>query len=410
MKILFVHQNFPGQFIHLAPELQRLGHECVALTDLINKRESTIRTWRYKYESKPVPAETGRLGRRFIESTDRAAVVARAARILKEDHGFSPDLIIGHSGWGETLFLNLIWPEAKQLIYSEFYYQGIGADTGFDLEFQSGGLNLAFAAQARAAHMAQALAHADLGLAPTKWQAASHPAALRDRIRVIFDGVDTDLVRPDPAAKFTLPDGRILSAGDEVLTFVNRNLEPYRGYHIFMRALPEVLRARPNAQVLIVGGDGVSYGRPPDSGTWKERILAEVRDRLDLGRVHFLGKIPYPDFRKLLQVTRVHAYLTYPFVLSWSMVEAMAAGALVIGSRTAPVEEMIRQDETGLLVDFFDIPGWSQQITEALAEPERFLPLRQAARRHVIENYDLTRVCLPQQLALVKELMGGGAG
>jgi glycosyltransferase involved in cell wall biosynthesis len=260
-------------------------------------------------------------------------------------------------------------------------------------------------AQGRAAPLAQALALADRGLSPTRWQASTHPPALRDRIEVIFDGVDCDRLAPNPTAEFILPDGRVLRVGDEVLTFVNRNLEPYRGYHIFIRALPAVLAARGEAQVVLVGGDAVSYGyMPKQGGTWKDLILAEVKDKLDLSRVHFVGKLPYDRLVDLIHVSRAHAYLTYPFVLSWSMVEAMAAGAMVIGSRTAPVEEVIEDGVTGRLVDFFDIPGWVATLTDALARPEAHQPLRDAARAMARARYDLRSVCLPRQIELLTRL------
>lgn len=401
MKILFVHQNFPGQFLHLAPELQRRGHDCLALTDAANQRPSSTRTLRYRHEVPlPDPAAT-RLGRNFTQMSDRGVSTARAAMQLRAK-GYVPDVIFGHSGWGETLFLKEVWPEAKLLVYAEFYYSGRGQDVGFDPEFDKRGFDAVMVAQGRTAHLGQALLHADAGVSPTGWQASTYPPPLRRMIEVIHDGVDTAVMAPDATASVTLPGGRVLRAGDEVLTFVNRNLEPYRGYHSFMRALPEVLRARSEAQVVIVGGDGVSYGQAPREGSWKERFLAEVRGGLDLDRVHFLGKVPYPTFRALMQVSRAHAYLTYPFVLSWSMLEAMAAGALVVGSATAPVAEVIEDGVNGRLVDFFDIAGWSATLTEALAEPERFAPLRAAARRTILERYDLRGVCLPRMVEYVE--------
>ena len=403
MKVLLVHQNFPGQFLHLAPELARRGHEVLALTDIRNKRETGIRTLRYKHDAPAVDPGACRLGRNYTQQSDRGVTVARACLQLRKDTGYVPDVIFGHSGWGETLFLKEVWPEAKLIVYAEFYYRGRGADVGFDPEAGAAGFDQVMIAQGRAAHLGQALLHADAGVSPTDWQASTYPPALRQMIEVIFDGVDTDAMRPDPAAQVTLPDGRVLRAGDEVLTFVNRNLEPYRGYHTFMRALPDVLAARPAAQVVIVGGDEVSYGPAPKDGRrWKDIHLDEVKDRLDLSRVHFLGKVPYPTFVSLMQVSRAHAYLTYPFVLSWSMLESMAAGALVIGSDTAPVREVIRHGENGLLIDFFDIAGWSRTLTEALAEPERFVPLRKAARQTVLERYDLRTICLPQMVRMVE--------
>ena len=402
MKILFVHQNFPGQFLHLAPELKRRGHAVRALTDSTNTRPSPVEVLRYRHTPQPVDPAATRLGRNYTTMSDRGVTVARAALQMRAQ-GYVPDVIFGHSGWGETLFLKEVWPEAKLIVYAEFYNKGRGADVGFDPEFNPPHFDQVLIAQGRAAHLGQALDHADAGLSPTLWQASTYPPSLRDRIRVIFDGVNSAVLRPDPAAQIALPDGRTLRAGDEVLTFVNRNLEPYRGYHTFMRALPEVLAARPGAQVVIVGGNEVSYGAAPKQGSWKEHFLAEVRDRLDLSRVHFVGKLPYPQFVALMQVSRAHAYLTYPFVLSWSMLEAMAAGAHVVASATAPVMEVIEDGVNGTLVDFFDVPGWSRALTEALAEPERFAPRRLAARQTVLDRYDLQSVCLPQQVAFVEK-------
>ncbi|SNS52984.1 Glycosyltransferase involved in cell wall bisynthesis [[Luteovulum] sphaeroides subsp. megalophilum] len=396
MKILFVHQNFPGQFLHLAPELQGRGHECLALTDGENRREAPIPVLRYRHEAPAPDPQATRLGRNFTQMSDRGVSVARAALQLRDQRGYRPDVIVGHSGWGETLFLKEVWPEAKLLIYAEFYYRGVGQDVGFDPEFDRRGFDGVMIAQGRAAHLGQALLHADAGLSPTEWQASTYPPPLRRMIEVIHDGVDTDAVAPDASARFELPDGRVLRAGEEVLTFVNRNLEPYRGYHIFLRVLPEVLAARPEAQVVLVGGDGVSYGPAPAEGSWKQQFVREVGPRLDLSRVHFVGRVPYDRFKALMQVSRAHAYLTYPFVLSWSLLEAMSAGALVVGSRTAPVEELIEDGRNGLLVDFFDGPGWSRTLIRALAEPERMMPLRAAARATIRDRYDLRRICLPR--------------
>ncbi len=258
------------------------------------------------------------------------------------------------------------------MIYAEFYYRGNGADVGFDPEFSARNFDQVMIAQGRAAHLGQALLHADAGVAPTKWQASTFPPALRPMIEVIHDGVNTERLRPDPEAAFTLADGRVLKAGGEVLSFVNRNLEPYRGYHIFMRALPAVLAARTEAQVVIVGGDEVSYGTAPKGETgWKETILSEVRDRLPMSRVHFMGRVPYGQFVALMQVSRAHAYLSYPFVLSWSMLEAMAAGAHVIASRTAPVEEVIADGRNGTLVDFFDVTRVERCADRCAGQPQR---------------------------------------
>jgi len=402
MKILLIHQNFPGQFLHLASELARRGHEVRALTDASNTRSFPTPAFRYKYEPAKVDPAATRLGRNYTTMSDRGVVVARACMQLREQ-GYVPDVVFGHSGWGETLFLKEVWPEAKLIVYAEFYYRGRGADVGFDPEFNAASFDQVMIAQGRTAHLGQAMLHADAGLSPTKWQASTYPAVLLDRIKVIFDGVDTAVMRPDDSAQLALPDGQLIKAGDEVLTFVNRNLEPYRGYHIFMRALPQVMRARPNAQVVIVGGDEVSYGAAPKGGKgWKDVFLNEVKDRIDMDRVHFMGKVPYASFVKLMQISRAHAYLTYPFVLSWSMLESMAAGAHVVGSDTAPVRELIRDGENGTLVDFFDVKAWEKALTKALARPDKFTDLRRAARQTILEGYDLQSICLPAMVEFVE--------
>ncbi|NBZ86754.1 glycosyltransferase family 4 protein [Stagnihabitans tardus] len=402
MKLLFVHQNFPGQYLYLAPEMKKRGHECIALTDFANTRDSSIPVLKYKHEAPKVDPAVTRLGRNYTQMSDRGVTVARACMQLRQTKGYVPDVIFGHSGWGETLFLKEVWPEAKLLIYAEFYYKGRGADVGFDPEFNPPNFDQVMIAQGRAGHLGQSLLHADAGLAPTEWQASTFPPKLREMIKVIHDGVNTDVMAPNPQAQVTLPDGRILHAGDEVLTFVNRNLEPYRGYHTFMRALPEVMAARPNAQVVIVGGDEVSYGSAPkDRKGWKELILSEVADKLDMNRVHFMGKVPYDQFVAIMQISRAHAYLTYPFVLSWSMIEAMSAGAHVVGSSTAPVTEVIRDGVNGSLVDFFDVKGWSAKLIHALAEPEAYDAIRIAARRTALERYD-QRILLPQMIDWVE--------
>ena len=402
MRILFVHQNFPGQFKHLAPALAARGHTVVALTAEKNQQSTVTRTFRYPMPDAAPDPRASRLATTYTAMTDRAHRVARAALQLRDKIGFTPDVVFGHSGWGETLFLREIWPDARLLAYAEFYYATSGLDVGFDPEFTRSDPATGFSVTARQAHLALSMVQADAALSPTEWQADTFPACLRDKITITHDGIDTDKLVPDAQAQFTLPNGRVLRVGDEVLTYVARNLEPYRGTHIFLRALPDILAARPQAQVVILGGDGVSYGAAPASGTWRETFLRELEGRIDLSRVHFLGRVSYADFQRIIQISRAHAYLTIPFVLSWSMLEAMAMGACVIASRTGPVEEVITDGVNGRLVDFFDIEGWSEALTHALAKPEDHMALRHAARSGIVENYDLSRVCLPRLIRFVE--------
>lgn len=408
MKILFVHQNFPGQFPHLAPALEKRGHEVMALTTETNQRPSPVKVVKYR---KPAEVKLEpRLTKMYAEVSERGLKAAFAARQLRRDHGYVPDVIFGHPAWGETLYLREVWPEARLLVYAELMYKTTGLDTDFDPEFAKPGLESRISTTARSAHLIQTLVQADAALSPTEFQASTFPPELRAKITICHDGVNTTRLCPNPAARYTVPGTTLtFKPGDEVLTFVNRSLEPYRGYHIFMRALPEVLAARPNAHVLIVGEEGQSYGAPPPEGSWKQRFLDEVKDRLDLSRVHFLGRVAYADFVSILQVGRAHAYLTYPFVLSWSLMEAMAAGAMVVASDTAPLREVVQDGVNGRLVPFFDVPGWSAALTDALANPERYLPLRAAARASVVAKYDLETICLPRLIAFV-ETAGGTLG
>ena len=401
MKILFVHQNFPGQFPHLAPALAARGHDVMALTTESNNRPSPVRVVKYR-QPDPITLSSP-LTKMYADNAERGRRAALGAQAMRRDQGYVPDVIFGHSGWGETLFLKEVWPEAKLLIYAELMYQTTGLDTDFDPEFRREGLMPRISTTARAAHLIQSMVQADAALSPTQFQASTFPPELRAKIRVIFDGVKSDVLCPDPAARLPIPGtDLVLKPGDEVLTFVNRSLEPYRGYHSFMRALPAVMAARPNAQVVIVGDEGQSYGAAPASGSWKQIYLDEVRDRIDLSRVHFLGRVPYPTFVNLLKVSRVHAYLTYPFVLSWSLMEAMSAGAMIVASDTAPVREMITDGVHGRLVDFFDIPRWSATLIDALSHPEAQMPMRAAARQKILEGYDLERICLPQLIDFVE--------
>ncbi|MFV3130226.1 glycosyltransferase family 4 protein [Niveispirillum sp. KHB5.9] len=408
MKILFVHQNFPGQFKHLAAALARAGHQVRSLAikgvalpgvDLINypvTRTSSqgIHPWAIDFETKLIRGES----------------CAQAALAMKRE-GYQPDLVLGHPGWGEMLFLREIWPRVPQLHFLEFYYSPDGADVGFDEEFWDQDWRSPARVRAKNSNGLLNLESMDAAYSPTYWQRSSYPAIYQPRIEVIHDGVDTDVLVPGPAkASQVGPDKLMLHQGMEIVTFVNRNLEPYRGYHVFMRTLPRLQKLRPNAIFLVVGGDGVSYGAaPPQGQSWKNIFLEEVKDQIDLSRVIFLGNLSYAHFINILRLSAAHIYLTYPFVLSWSMLEAMSLGALVVGSRTQPVEEVIEDQKNGLLVDFFDREGLADRVADALANPQRYLGMRQAARQTIIDRYDLKRHCLPRQMELVERVAAGKA-
>ena len=408
MKILFIHQNFPGQFKFLAPALVSRGHEVVALSmqpppsgnlhgvkiiPYSNTRGTTpnIHPWVSDFETKVIRAE----------ACFKAALELRSA-------GFTPDAIVAHHGWGESLFVKDVWGSAKLGVYSEFYYQADGADVGFDPEFPISDPGELCRVHLKNINNLLHFEFADAGISPTRWQADTFPADFRKKITVVHDGIDTSVMCPKSDARFQFKDGTAIVAQDEVITFVNRNLEPYRGYHIFMRALANILRRRPHARVLIVGGDGVSYGAAPASGSWKEIFASEARRQItdsEWSRVHFLGSIPYENFITLLQISTVHVYLSYPFVLSWSLLEAMSAGCAIVASDTAPVREAVRQGQTGQLVDFFDSKQLSDEVVRLLANPAERARLGENARKFAQAEYDLRQVCLPKQIRWVEQLV-----
>jgi glycosyltransferase involved in cell wall biosynthesis len=316
------------------------------------------------------------------------------------------------------LFIKEVWPQAKLAIYCEFFYHPLGADVGFDPEFPPSDPGDACRLRLKNLNNLLHFEVADAGISPTYWQANTFPEAFRSKSTVVHDGLDTETVAPNTGVELTLKkaNGQDLrmTRKDEIITFVNRNLEPYRGYHVFMRSLPELLKRRPHAQVLIVGSDDVSYGARPtiaqNGGTkWKDIFANEVRPKIgdaDWQRVHFLGHLPYKYFIPLLQLSSVHVYLTYPFVLSWSLLEAMSAGCAIVASDTQPLHEAIQHNQTGRLVNFFDTYSLTHEICTLLDNPAERDRLGANARQFAQETYDLHNVCLPKQLTWVESLKG----
>ena len=409
MQILIIHQNFPGQYKHLAPALVEQGHQVFSLTPKVEKRTvwKGVQLLPYKISrasSKEIHPWLADLEAKVI----RADACYRQALAWKEK-GLNPDVILAHHGWGEPMFLKDVWPDAKMGIYCELYHLDSGESVNFDPEFETKDLRSnALRLRLRNLNNTLHFEAADAGISPTEFQASTFPEPFRSDISVIHDGIDTELVKPNPDAVLKISDDLSLTRDDEVITFINRNLEPYRGYHAFMWALPKLLKARPNAQVVLLGGDEVSYGsKPPAGKTWKQIYIDEVRDQIsdeDWARVHYLGRVPYDTFLAMMQVSRLHIYLTYPFVLSWSLLEAMSAEATILASDTAPVLEAIRDDETGMLTDFFDGDALVEKANALLEDPDKRARLGKAAREFVLKTYDLKTHCLPTQLEWVAKL------
>lgn len=405
MKVLFLHQNFPGQFKYLAPAMARRGDEVRALR-LEGQDVPGVKVMQYKAPQGSTP-KVHRWALEFEAKMIRADGCGRAMEAMKKD-GFAPDLVIAHPGWGESLMVADLFPNARQLHFLEWYYHVHGADVGFDASID--GPEPVSPGQVRAKNAVNLLAleQMDLGYSPTHWQRSKIPEQFHSRIEVVHDGVNTDFLQPKPDATVHFErDGITLSRDDELVTFINRNLEPLRGWHVFARSLPRLMEERPNAHVAIIGGSGVSYGAPSSKNeSWRAELMAEVGTTLDMERIHFLGLVPYMAMVQLLSASSCHVYLTMPFVLSWSMLEAMALGAIVVGSETPPVQEVIEHGKNGLLTPFHDADQLAETIIDVLAKPQDYEHLRAAARQTVIERYDLNSICLPRLLKLADRTAG----
>jgi glycosyltransferase involved in cell wall biosynthesis len=401
MNILFVHNNFPGQYRHIARALaDDPKMKVAAIGSSTSRGIHGVNLLRYDLRNVDV-STTHPFGRRFDVECCRAERVLYALSSLAST-GFVPDLVFAHPGRGEALPLRAALPDARIFLYCEFFYGKNGRDVGFDPEFADTGVDGHVALHIKNASTLLALTECNIGISPTRWQRSTFPGEYQPKITVIHEGVDVLTVRPNPEAVFRLPSGRIVRRTDEIVTFVARNLEPMRGYQILMRALPRIMTERPEAQVLVIGGDGVSYGAlPPGGETWKSIFFDEIADQVDQERIHFTGHLPYTEYLRALQVSSVHVYLTYPFVLSWSLLEALSAGCIVIGSDTDPVLEIIN-GKNGVIVPFFDIEQLAERVVEVLAHPDRFSSMRDQARQTIIDRYDLTNICLPEMMTLIK--------
>ena len=401
MQILFIHQNFPGQFLHIAKSLAQFGHELVSISQAQARGLDGIKNIIYK------PARDVTKGiHHYLVGTERAILngqaVVRTLQALKQT-GFIPEVVIGHAGWGETLYVKDVFPQAKLINYLEFFYHATGADTGFDLEYPNEPDDFL---RIRTKNIVNLLSldNCDAGISPTKWQKSLYPSEYQPNISVIHEGVNAEVAKPNPDASYTLPNGIKLSCKDKVVTYVARNLEAYRGFHIFMRAVELICQRQPDCHVLIVGGDEVSYGRPnKNNKTYKEQMLDEVK--IDPNRVHFLGKLPYEEYLSVLQISSAHVYLTVPFVLSWSMLEAMSIGCLVIGSDTAPVREVITHKENGLLVDFFTPSAIADAVDLALNKPVEMKKMRDAAKHYIHQQYPIQK-SIKQYKELLENITG----
>ncbi len=403
--VLFIRNGIPGRFTFLAKALLARGNHCALINYPGGSAIPGVASFTWNIDRQPPDYEFSP-ATKANEDLLRAVAVVRAAHQIKST-GFVPDVIVGHSGWGEMALLREVFPDARQIQLAEYYFRSRGTDVDFDPEFADLTLGNAVTVASKNAVIAMSLADADRIVTPTRFQANLLPPAFASRTRVIHEGVDTSLARPQHDIKLQLSSGLTLDSSTRIVTFANRSFEPLRGFHTFMRGLPHLLGGAPDIQVLIIGADSPNiYGRPPaGGGTWKEAMLAELAGEIDLNRVHFVGSLAYGELISVLSISAVHVYLTYPFVLSWSLLDAMACECLLIGSDTAPVREVIDHGETGLLVDFFDHRALAETLIQACRDPDAYAPLRRAARAKVVAEYDRVAVCEPAWLALIDEVL-----
>jgi glycosyltransferase involved in cell wall biosynthesis len=399
MRFLFLHNNFPAQYRHIIQELAKdSSNQILFVTKVTEPQMDGVTKLVYEPSRTAHPST-----HHYIQPLENAVLHGQAVFVLVEKlkkQGFIPDVICGHSGWGPTLFLKDAFPQTPLLCYFEWFYNMTGSDMDFEPSAIS---NIDDMARIRIKNSAILvdLYSCDRGLAPTNWQRSQFPTEFQSKISVLHDGVDTDFFQPKPKAQLRLPN-LDLSGIDEIVTYVARGMEPYRGFPQFMESLVYLQEQRPNCHAVIVGSDRVCYGRNlPDGQTFKQLMLEKLS--LDMSRVHFTGSLPYGQYLQVIQASAVHVYLTYPFVLSWSMIEAMSTGCLVLGSDTAPVREAITDGENGLLVDFFNPRAVADRVCEVLNHPDRMALIRAKARQTVLDKYDL-KALLPQQLRLIKDL------
>mgnify|MGYP006270002755 CR=1 FL=1 len=379
LELLLVHQNFPGQFRELAPAWLAAGHRVSAIgtrpaVELEANGWSGLRYHPYQCPN----------------GADHAAAIQHHASALRDDERLNPDLVIAHSGWGEAEPLKQIWPEASLIVYPELWGSERALGAGFDPQVNQLSEEDCQAIAAQNARTARALQGADAAVVPTRFQRDTFPANLRSRLALIHEGINTARLMPDPQASLTLANGQTFNRSQRLITYVSRRFERLRGLHTFLAALPPLLAADPDLQVVMVGGSGSGYGLEADHPqTQLEQALAQLPAALLHNRLHLLGALPYADLCKLLQISSAHVYLTYPYTLSWSLLEAMACGAPVVSNHSGPAAEVIASGRNGLLIDFNQPRELSRALRRLLADPVYARTLGANARRTVQHHYSL---------------------
>lgn len=396
MNILFIHQNYPGQYREYIPQLAATGDHKIAFltqrTAVPQVKDHFIGVYKAMHKPKP---ETWRFARWFETTIGNAGGAARACKVLR-DKGFIPDLVTGHANWGELIFVKDVWPDTKLIGLFEYYFLAKGGLVNFDPEVKSS-LDSAQLLFVNNAPNYLSMEKCDAGVSPTKWQRDTHPLSLRGKITVLHDGIRTDKLKPDHDSDLKVTCGETTFVrGEEIITYIARNLEPSRGIHTMLRSLPRLQALRPKARLAVIGGDGVSYGsQPPKGQTFRGMLMAELGDSVDWSRVHFLGQLPYGTLMNLIRLARCHVYLTVPFVLSWSLMEAMALEKTVVATDVAPVREVVDDGKTGFLFDYFKPVDLAERVADVLAHKDNYRNIGIDARRRMVEEYDFLTLRFP---------------
>lgn len=399
MKILFLHQNFPGQFRQLAPFLQSKGHDIAAICSHNRPVSGEIRVFRYEAPSTPsISLSFSQL--LWLEALARAEKVAVLCEQLRVED-WIPDRILAHSGWGEPLGVSEVFPDIPLILWPELWVRPEHGGHGTDSQLPPSGLIQRLDQFGRNAITHLSLLSSSAWVMPTHHQALSLPKEFQcNNLHVIHEGIDTQLACPKPDVHFEVRGVRI-DRSIPVLTFVNRNLERLRGFDMFMRSLPSLMRDHPRLRVMIVGDNEKGYGLSHPSGRpLRDVLLDELHGQLDLERLHFFGRIPHPHLIALLQVSTVHVYLSYPFILGWSLIEAMSCGCSIVASSGAPVGEVITNGVDGILVPMESPDVLSRKVSALLKDSPLCHRLGQAARLRVRE-FDQS-ITLPRIAALVE--------
>lgn len=341
----------------------------------------------------------------YVQSLENAVLLGQAAYracVGLRNEGFVPDLIYAHAGFGSGLYIKDVFPDSPVIGHFEWFYRSYGSDVDF-LSRDDVSEDEALRIRTKNAELLLELTQCDQGICPTSFQMDQFPEEFHNKLHVIHEGIDTSYFAPGDRGQLALDDLQL--GGDvEIVTYATRGMEPYRGFPQFMRALTTLQKLRPRLHAVIVGADAINYGKPRDDGkSWGEAMLEELSD-LDITRVHFTGSLPVESYRRVLRASHAHVYLTVPFVLSWSLLEAMSTGCSVVGSATAPVCEVVKDDETGFLTDFFDSFALANRISEVLDNQSHATDIGQAARSYMVEHYDLAAI-LPSHIRLATHVL-----